>query len=62
MLTNHERKQLLREYRREPASAAGLLLACAAGLLIVWALAVAGIEILTFSTGGAPAQTASGAR
>lgn len=35
MLTEHERKQLTDDYRRAPQSAAGMLLTCAVGLLIL---------------------------
>jgi hypothetical protein len=49
MVTDDERNKLVNEYGREPVSAARLLLTCAAGLLIVVALAWIGFDIHTFS-------------
>jgi hypothetical protein len=49
MVSDSERNQLLNEYRREPASVARLLLTCAVGLLIVFALGWVSFDIHTFS-------------
>jgi len=62
MLTNDERNQLVDEYRRNPVSAVGLLLTCAAGLLMVIVLALVGIDIHTFNNADAPRQTATQSR
>lgn len=59
MVSENERDQLTSAYRRDPVSVAGLLLTCAAGLLIVIALAVLGFDIHTYSGADTPAQTAS---
>lgn len=45
MLTGHERTQLEMAYRREPASPRGMLLACAAGLLMVVLLILIGWDL-----------------
>ncbi len=58
MITDSERNQLLDEYRREPVSVARLLLTCAAGLLIVFALAWVGFDIHTFGD-DAPGQAST---
>lgn len=62
MLTDHERTQLVNEYRRHPVSAVGLLLTCAAGLLVVILLALVGLDIHTFSNADAPRQAATQSR
>jgi hypothetical protein len=56
MVTESERNQLLSEYQREPASVARLLLTCAAGLLIVFALGWVSFDIHTFGA-DTPGQT-----
>lgn len=48
MLTRRERDHLADSYRREPESVAGLLLACAAGLLAVIVLAMIGSVVHVF--------------
>jgi hypothetical protein len=45
MVSDSERNQLLSDYGRESRSVARLLLTCAAGLLILFALAWAGLDI-----------------
>jgi len=62
MLTDHERTQLVNEYRRNPVSAVGLLLTCAAGLLIVIALALVGFDIHSFGNADAPRHAATQSR
>jgi hypothetical protein len=57
MLTDHERSQLENEYRREPRSIIGLLVTCAAGLAIVVALVLVGIDIRTYGGDDATRQT-----
>jgi hypothetical protein len=49
MLTEYEKNRLVDEYRREPVSAVGLVLTCAAGLLLVIILALVGMDIHTYS-------------
>jgi hypothetical protein len=62
MLTQRERTDLINEYRREPVSAAGMLLTCAAGLLMVVLLALVGIDIHTYGTASGSAQSTAQAR
>ena len=62
MLTEHEKEQLVHDYQREPASVAGLLLTCAGGLLMVWVLALAGLDIIGFSNAPTTTQAANTAR
>lgn len=59
MLTEHERMQLIDNYRRAPRSVVGLLLTCVAGLLIVVAMALIGVDIQSFGIAQAPHQSTS---
>lgn len=54
MLTEHERMQLTEDYRRTPRSVVRLLLTCGAGLLIVIAMALIGVDIQSFGIAQAP--------
>ncbi len=62
MLTQHEKTDLIDEHCREPVSAAGVLLTCAAGLLMVVLLALVGMDIHTYGTVQASAQSTAQAR
>jgi hypothetical protein len=62
MVTDYGRNQLVREYQRKPASAVRLLLTCAAGLLMVFVLAVAGAYIENLTYENSPTQTANQTR
>jgi hypothetical protein len=50
MLSEHEREQLVDEYRCKPVSTVGFLLTCVGGLLVVVALAAIGVDMKLFST------------
>jgi len=62
MLTQREKNDLINEYHREPVSAAGVLLTCAAGLLMVALLALVGMDLHTYGTVQASAQSTAQAR
>lgn len=44
MIGNEERNRLMRDYRREPVYAWGIVLRCAAGLAIVGLIATIGLQ------------------
>lgn len=44
MVISHERRKLMRDFRREPACALALILKCVAGLLIIAGLALIGAQ------------------
>ena len=48
MVNEHEKEQLQHDDLSKPGSAIGLLLTCAAGLLVVFFLALVGIDIQNF--------------
>ena len=63
MVSHNERQRLMREYRGEPAYALGVLLKCAACLLILVGIAVIGSQVglpsqptMDAVAGGAPAE------
>jgi hypothetical protein len=62
MLTKHARTQLENDYGHQPVSAAGMLLACAVGLLMVVVLALVGMDIPTYGQERLPAQSAAQSR
>lgn len=62
MLTEHQRMQLIDEYRRAPRSVAGLLLTCVAGLLIVIVVALIGVDIHSFGVVQTAPQSTADAR
>lgn len=62
MLTEHQRMQLIDEYRRAPRSVVGLLLTCVAGLLIVIAIALIGVDIHSFGVVQTPHPSTAAAR
>jgi hypothetical protein len=62
MLTKHERTQLEHDYGHQPVSAAGMLLTCAAGLLMVVVLVLVGMDIHTYGQERLPAQAAAQSR
>jgi hypothetical protein len=62
MVSHNERQRLMRDYRGEPAYAVGVLLKCAACLLILVGIAVIGAQVglpsqppMEAAAGGAPA-------
>ncbi len=62
MLTEREKARLLNDYGREPVSVAGVLLTCAAGLLMVIVLAMVGMDIHNYEHDRMAAQTAAQSR
>lgn len=62
MLTAHEKAQLVNEYRRDQRCAVGVLLACAAGLLVVVVVALVGMDIHKIDNNGTPRHSAAQSR
>jgi hypothetical protein len=48
MVNDYEKEQLQRDYLSKPGSVVGLLLTCAAGLLVVFFLVLVGFDIQNF--------------
>jgi len=44
MVSSHERRKVMRDFRREPACALALILKCVAGLLIIAGVALIGAQ------------------
>jgi hypothetical protein len=47
MVSQHERERLTQAFKREPVTSAAVVFKCVAGLLVVAALAVIGVQIYT---------------